>query len=298
MKNFEEYLKEFREYHKNLFDVDKFLEWVKKPIRKSIRVNTLKISPEKLFERLKWNYEKIPWSENGFFVDEKCKLGSTIEHDLGYYYVQEAASMIPVEVLDVKDGDLVLDLCAAPGSKTTQIACKNLHGTIVANEFYIQRAKSLTANVARMGITNCIITNKDGCKFYEIKNAKEIFDKVLVDAPCSAVGTARKNPEVLKKWSLKFLNKISSLQKKLLISGFECLKKGGILVYSTCTTTIEENEEVVKFLLEKYDNAKIEKINIRANYEKGKFQEIRDAIRIYPWHNDTESMFIAKIKKE
>ncbi|MFN3528177.1 MAG: tRNA methyltransferase, partial [Candidatus Altarchaeaceae archaeon] len=96
-----ENLKEFREYHSSLFDVDKFLEWIKKPMRKSIRVNTLKITPEKLFERLKFKKEKVPWSENAYFIYEKGRLGNTIEHTLGYYYIQEAASMIPVEVLDV-----------------------------------------------------------------------------------------------------------------------------------------------------------------------------------------------------
>ena len=127
-----------------------------------------------------------------------------------------------------------------------------------------------------------------------MKNMKERFDKVLVDAPCSEVGTVRKNSDALKIWTPLHVKRMSALQKKLICSGFECLRKGGLMVYSTCTTSVEENEDVVKFLLEKYENAKTEKININLNYDSA--NGVR-AIRIYSWHNDTECAFIAKIKK-
>ncbi len=293
------YSKEFEEYHSNLFDFDEFIKWIQRPLRKSIRVNSIKITPDELFEKLGWKYERIPWvksgSLNGFFVDEKYGLGATIEHALGHYYIQEASSMMSVCALGVSDGDTVLDLCAAPGSNTTQIGELNLSGTIVANDSNRKRIKSLVANLGRIGIMNCIVTNNDGSGFHEIKHIKGKFDKVLVDAPCSEVGTARKNIDALKIWTPGQVKRLSVLQKKLITSGFECLKPGGVMVYSTCTTSIEENEEVVKFLLENFENAKTEKISPDMRYDS--CYEV-DAARVYPWHNDTECAFIAKIKKE
>lgn len=285
------YSENFIDYHKNLFDIDNFSKYMKKPMRKSIQVNTLKITPEKLFEKLNWNNEKILWVRNGFFVDKKYGLGATVEHNLGYYYIQEASSMVAVESLNPGNSDLVLDLCAAPGSKTAQIAQLNTKGTIVANEFDRKRIKALTANVMRMGIKNCVITRKDGRNFNEI--CAERFDKALVDAPCSEVGIARKRPDVLKTWSSEYSKQISKLQKKLICAGFECLKTGGEMVYSTCSTPTEENEDVVKHLIEKYDNAEIQNINLNLNFKKTGY-----GIRIYPWHNNTECAFAAKIKKQ
>jgi len=265
---------------------DKFIDSLKNPIKKSIRVNTLKISPKELFEEFKCKYEKIKWCRNGYYVDLN-RPGNTIEHAMGYIYVQEASSMIPPEALDVCNGMTVLDLCAAPGSKTTQICELNVNGTVVANEFDTRRIKALVSNINRMGATNCIVTNYDGCSFPQKK-----FDRVLVDAPCSEVGTARKNNEILKIWNINYVKRISNLQKKLILSGFNCLKKGGVMVYSTCTTPTEENEEVVKHLLERNPDARIMKIDLNLNSEKTAY-----GLRIYPWHNNTECAFISKIEK-
>ncbi len=285
------YSESFIDYHKNLFDFDLFDSYMKKDMRKSIRVNALKITPDKLFNKLGWKREKIPWARNCFFIDEKYGIGATIEHNLGYYYVQESSSMIAVEALNPKNRDTALDLCAAPGSKTTQIAQLNSDGTVVANEFDGKRALALTANVSRMGVQNCIITRSDGGDFGKMAPGR--FDCVLVDAPCSGVGVARKTPEVLKNWSSNYLNRISKIQKKLICSGFECLKKGGEMVYSTCSTPVEENEDVVRYLQENYKNVKILDVNLNLNFEKTEY-----GIRIYPWHNNTECAFISKIKKE
>ena len=288
-----EYSKEFKEYHSMLFDFKEFIEWMQKPLRKSIRVNSIKIDSKRLFEKLGWGHEKIPWAKEGFWVDMKYGTGATTEHAIGYYYVQEASSMMPVEALSIRNGDMVLDMCAAPGSKTTQIGAINLGGTIIANDSNTGRVKSLISNLTRMGIANCIVTKNDGQKLCKIKKFKEKFDRVLVDAPCSEVGTARKNTDSLRVWTPSYVKRISALQKKLICSGFECLKKGGVMVYSTCTTSVEENEDVVKFLLERYENAGTGRINLNARYESAD----SGAARVYPWHNDTECAFIAKITK-
>lgn len=265
---------------------DMFLDYLKKPRRKSIRVNTLKISPDILFRKFKCDHEKIKWCRSGYYVNLN-RPGNTIEHTIGYIYVQEASSMIPAEALEVCDGMSVLDLCAAPGSKTTQIAEMNVNGTIVANEFDGKRIKALVSNINRMGVSNCIMTKYDGCSF-----PQRNFDRVLADVPCSEVGTARKNNEILKIWNVNYVKRISNLQKKLILSAFECLKKGGVMVYSTCTTTTEENEDVVEFLLEKRSDACISKIKLNIKCEKTEY-----GIRLYPWHNDTECSFVSKIEK-
>ncbi|OQX20925.1 MAG: hypothetical protein BWK75_04290 [Candidatus Altiarchaeales archaeon A3] len=284
---------DFSEHYKNhdAFGEEwtkKFLEYVDIPLRKSIRINTLKISSDEFFRKFTYDHDKILWSDNAYFIDEQ-KIGLKIEHAVGLCYSQESSAMIAAEALDVVNGNVVLDLCAAPGSKTTQIAVKNFSGTIVANELNLKRAQALIANIYRLGITNCIVTNYDACKFPELFK----FDRVLLDAPCSSLGTSRKNKEILKTWEYKFSLAISKVQKKMILDAFSHLKKGGILVYSTCTTPPEENEDVVKFLIDNESDAEVEKIDLKVNCEKNEY-----GIRVYPWHNDTETAFVSKIRKK
>jgi len=280
---------DFFEYHKKFDDewTEKFLEYINIPLRKSIQINTLKISPDDFFKKFPYEHAQISWSRNAYFIDER-KIGLKIEHAVGLCYAQEASAMIAAEALDVADGNVVLDLCAAPGSKTTQIAMKNISGTIIANELNLKRAQALIANIYRLGITNCIVTNYDACKFPDLFK----FDRVLLDAPCSSLGTSRKNKEILKSWKYKFSLAISKVQKKMILDAFSHLKKDGILVYSTCTTPTEENEDVVKFLTDNNSDAEVEEIDLNVNCEKNDY-----GIRVYPWHNNTETAFVSKIRK-
>ncbi len=287
-------------------ELEVFLEICEKYLPTTIRVNTLKIRKEDLVERLSQRYKvkELEWYEDGLIIEDGFSLGNTIEHALGYFYVQEAASMIPPLVLKPRKGDFVLDLCAAPGSKTTQIAqlMKNT-GLIIANDVRIDRIKALTTNLQRCGVSNCVVTMMNGNAF---RNVNLEFDKVLVDAPCSAEGAIRKNYNVLRMWNLRMIKGLSRLQKKLVETGFMRLKEGGRLVYSTCTLAPEENEEVVDFLLRKYENAEVEKVSLRGlrlrkgveEWEGKKFSsEVRRCVRIYPQDNDTEGFFIASIVK-
>src|SRR3989338_265614 len=253
----------FIERYSSLTDWETFKKISLSYLRRSIRVNTLKISIGQLKKRLSksWAMETIPWCNEGFYVEHeegRRDIGNTIEHSLGYFYVQEAASMMPPIVLDPKSDEFVLDMCAAPGSKASQIAqYMENKGILIANDYKGMRIAPLGINMQRMGITNSIITLMEGRFFKNIE-----FDKILVDAPCSGTGTIRKSFKTLRIWNPDMIRRLSSQQKPLIDTAFQILNKGGEMVYSTCSVEPEENEEVVSFLLDKYANAKLEKIKL------------------------------------
>ena len=288
----------FKAYHSRIlgFEVRNFMRYLERPLsRYSIRVNTLKSSErdvERFLRERHVDYGKIPWCESGLWVSSN-EL-DTLEHQLGYYYIQDASSMIPPEALMPKPGETVLDLCAAPGSKTTQIASKMSNtGVLVANEPNAVRISGLVYNIQRCGVMNAVVTRKDGCSYAKFGMS---FDRVLVDVPCSDVGTVRRNPMALGFWSLERIQKLSSLQKKLAAEGFKMLKPGGTMVYSTCTTSIEENELVVERLLDFYPTASLEKVSLPGlKSMPGLTERTRECARILPQHNDTDSFFIAKV---
>ena len=305
-----EFKEKFIERYEKLTDFKEFKKYSLSFLRRSIRVNTLKISLDELKKRLEknWNLEQIPWCKEGFYIEhikkERRDIGNLIEHSLGYFYTQEAASMIPPLVLEPKETDVVLDIAASPGSKTTQIAAMmNNKGVLIANDYQIPRIKPLSLNIQRCGITNCIITLMQGQWFY---NSNIKFDKILVDAPCSGTGTIRKSLKTLRIWNPNMVKRLSITQKQLIETAFNILKQNGTLVYSTCSLEPEENEAVVDFLINKYDNAQLEEIKINnlkrsepiLEFDNNKYNEnIKNCLRIWPQDNDTEGFFVAKIKK-
>ncbi len=306
----------FEKRMKNLLDGEEdyktFLEYSRKPPLRSIRCNTLKIQTDKLKEKLEEKGWKIkqPFSNKEVMIVESellpGELGKAIEHLLGYYYVQEISSMMPMLIFQPRPNELFLDLCAAPGSKTTQAAALMQNtGTIIANDHKMDRIKILASNLERCGCTNTIITRNDAVQLCQKLAKKRIkFDKVLVDVPCSGEGTLRSSPKTFLMWNIKMINKLSRQQEKISASALGVLKEGGEMIYSTCTHAPEENEVVVNFLLENF-NIKIEKINLPVKCRQGilewqgkKFsKQIKDCCRIYPQDNNTEGFFIAKIKK-
>ncbi|MBU4502967.1 MAG: NOL1/NOP2/sun family putative RNA methylase [Nanoarchaeota archaeon] len=296
-----EWKEKFLERYKELTDLDEFLDYSLRPLRKSIRVNTLKTSVNEIKKRFK--LQQIPWCKEGFWLEGEA-IGNTKEHFLGYIYMQESASMIPPEVLNPKEDDKVLDLCASPGSKTTQTAAKmNNEGLIIANDNQISRLKPLQINLQRCGVSNTVITLMEGRWF---RNYPMQFDKIMVDAPCSGIGTIRKSLKTIQWWNQNFIKQMAGIQKQLLRIGFERLKEGGTLVYSTCTLEPEENEGVVDSLLTEHKNAKLEKINLDIKsskpvleFEGQKYSpDIKKCLRIWPQENDTEGFFVAKIRKD
>ena len=303
---------EFLERMGNLLgkELEVYLKFIKKPYKKMIRVNTLKISHDELLKRLKkkrWKIQETSYKE-AFIVEELLpgELGKAIEHQIGYYYVQDLSSMMPPLALVPEKDEAILDLCAAPGSKTTQMAMlmKN-KGTIIANDIALGRIKALQTNLERCGCTNVIITRMKGttiCKRFVKK--KIAFDKILVDAPCSGTGTICSDPHILEMWNPNMIKKLSNEQRKLCIAAISFLKKDGILVYSTCTHEPEENEFVVDYLVRNFD-VKLESFDLPIKTRPGITiwqgkelnKELKKTKRIYPQDNDSEGFFVAKLRK-
>jgi len=301
---FREINRKFVEKYENIDGSDEFYQYMSKPLRKSFRVNLLKTDVKTVIERLKNDFEiePIPWCPEGFFVSSD-EVTNTPEFSLGLIFMQEASSMIPPIVLDVKENMDVLDMAAAPGSKTTQIAAymKNT-GCIIANDVKFTRINILISNIQKFGAINVKVTMKDGRYFKRFENR---FDRVLLDAPCSNVGMIRKNYKYLKLWRQKEVESLSRLQKELILAGYRALKPGGVLVYSTCTLDPEENEEVIDYLLSSTD-AKLERIRLplRSHEPFTEFNgkkyndEVKKCLRIHPQDNDTEGFFVAKVVKD
>lgn len=288
------------------------ISYTKCPV--SIRCNTLKISVSELKERLE-NYGwkiKQPFAEfpEVMVLESSLKpgeLGKTKEHLLGYYYVQEISSMLPMLALKPKAGDMILDLCASPGSKTTQAAAMmENEGTIIANELSMGRIGILNSNLERCGVMNTVVTRKEGVALCErlLKKSQIKFDKILVDAPCSGEGTLRKSPRTFEMWNINMIKKIAGVQRQLASAAMKILKVGGEMIYSTCTLAPEEDEMIVDYLVKNFD-VEVEQLNLPLKFREGVCSwegrelsgEVKKCLRLYPQDNDTDGFFVAKIKK-
>ncbi len=298
----------FIERYSQLTDFEEFKKYSLSFLRRSIRVNTLLTTVKettKSIEAKGWKLEQIPWCKEGFWIDnpERRDVGNLLEFQVGKIYVQEAASMIPPLVLTPKPGEVVLDMCASPGSKTTQMAAmmKN-QGLLIANDYKGIRMQSLGINVQRCGLTNVIVTLQHGNRFNDFQ-----FDKILLDAPCSGTGTIRKSLKTIRMWNPLMITKIAVQQKLLIEAAFRNLKPGGELVYSTCSVEPEENEGVVDSLLKKHADAVIVPAALKGLKASPAILEfksvtydssIKNTMRLWPQDNDTEGFFVAKIRKD
>jgi len=301
----------FKARFEKLTDWDTFAEYCLSFLRRSIRINTLKTdipTVKKSLESIGWILDPVPWCKEAFFIKHKegrRDTGNTIDHQIGYFYIQEAASMIPPLVLDPQPGERVLDMAASPGSKTSQMAqmMKN-EGIIIANDPASIRMAPLASNLTRLGITNCITTIMRGQQFRKYEN---YFDKILVDAPCSGSGTIRKSVKTIRMWNPKSLRGIVNVQRELVIAAYKALKPGGVMVYSTCSLEPEENEALVSWFLEKEPTASLESFSLPGlkhadaitSFEGQEYhKDISKVCRLWPQDNDTEGFFIAKIRKK
>jgi len=288
--------------YKKIFGEDLEKVFQQKEFLWSIRANILKATVDKIEERFKeknYQFEKIPWIKEGFWVKAEENLSKTLEHVLGYYFIQNASSMIPPLVLNPKPDETILDMCASPGVKTTHLASLMQNtGLIVANDITYKRLKALRGNLQRCGVSNSVVTKMFGENFWKTDLK---FSKILLDSPCT--GTGSLNPRILKETSLSSIRTLSKLQKRILISASKCLEENGELVYSTCSLEPEENEENIDFAVKELGLA-TEKIEVNfpfkpaiLEWEERKYDDSVDkAVRIIPT-NKTEGFFICKLRK-
>lgn len=295
---------EFQERMKSLLcdEYDEFLKsYTEKPVR-AFRVNTDKISLEDFSKLNIFSKEKIPFVENGFYFDYDG-IGNHPYHHAGMIYIQEPAAMVPVESVNIQKNWCVLDLCAAPGGKSSQIKNKlGEKGVLVSNEIVPSRCKILTGNMERMGFKNVVTTCMHPQKLK--KEFPETFDMIMVDAPCSGEGMFRKEEIAIEEWSPENVKMCAERQAEILDCAVEMLKQGGFIVYSTCTFSLEENEMTVDAFIERHPEFVIYPVNerVRENTADGirfkncKCENIEYTRRCYPHKTRGEGQFVAVLK--
>lgn len=285
--------KEFIEKYKKLLcdEWEDFFSTIQKKQPKSIWINTKKIHPKALVQKLEEKnifLKKYSFSNQSFEINLK-KPGELEEFKTGEISLQEKGAMLPVIALEICKNDFVLDACAAPGMKTIQAS--NFAKKVIACDVNSTRIKSLLHNKTKYDLNNVEVKRSD------VRNLKEKFDKIILDAPCSSEGLVRKKRDALKNWNEELVRRKAKIQKELIIHCFDLLKENGEMIYSTCSFSPEENEEVVMHLLNQKNNAKIIKIELDGiKIRKNKLCE--NCVRLYPQDNNTQQFFIAKIKKE
>lgn len=248
----------------------------------ALRFNTLKVqSPEERMRILKTlktsSDKKVSWANAAYYFDENVRPGKHPYHEMGLYYIQEPSAMSAAALLAPKPGMRVLDLCAAPGGKSTQLATYlGDSGLLVSNEINTQRSRILSQNIERMGIKNAIVTNEDS--FVLASHFPGFFNAIQVDAPCSGEGMFRKLPEAIEQWSMENVAICAARQKEILDNAAVMLKPGGVIVYSTCTFSKEENEDVIEYFLERHPDFTLEEME-----------------RFWPHKVDGEGHFVAKL---
>ena len=248
----------------------------------ALRFNTLKVqSPEERMRILKTlkisSDKKVSWANEAYYFDENVRPGKHPYHEMGLYYIQEPSAMSAAALLAPKPGMRVLDLCAAPGGKSTQLATYlGDSGLLVSNEINTQRSRILSQNIERMGIKNAIVTNEDS--FVLASHFPGFFNAIQVDAPCSGEGMFRKLPEAVEQWSMENVAICAARQKEILDNAAVMLKPGGTIVYSTCTFSKEENEDVIEYFLERHPDFTLEEME-----------------RFWPHKVDGEGHFVAKL---
>lgn len=241
-----------------------FREGYELPRKFGLRINRDKITPEEFEKLAPFELTPIPWVDNGFYYGENDRPSRHPFYYSGLYYLQEPSAMTPANILPVNPGDKVLDLCAAPGGKATELGAK-LHGKglLAANDISGPRARALLKNVEVFGIPNSLILNEVPAKLAE--NFPEFFDKILVDAPCSGEGMFRKDPDTAKAWKPEKPLECARMQKEIILRAADMLRPGGMLLYSTCTFSPEENEQMISFLMK--ERSEFEILPIPNRYE-------------------------------
>lgn len=260
----------------------------------ALRANTLKISKEMLKEKLNFLKESVPWNDEGYYFDINERPAKSPLYHAGLYYIQEPSAMAVIGLFDIKPGMKVLDLCAAPGGKSINIGSKlKGEGLLVTNDISSTRAKALLKNIELFGISNALIINENQEKIS--RNFPDFFDRIVVDAPCSGEGMFRKDEDLIKSWE-KTRCECPDIQIDLLEKSAKMLKSGGRIIYSTCTFSRSENEDIINLFLQKHSNFSL--VNISKNYGLVGGFNMEASARLFPHNLKGEGHFLCIIEKE
>lgn len=279
-----------KEQFKDRSEYEAFLEGYNKERTYGLRYNPLKTDKENFLRKLPIALRAVPWAEEGLYYEASEHPGKHALHEAGAFYIQEPSAMAVVSVLDPKPGERILDLCAAPGGKSTQIAGRMQgEGLLVSNEIIPSRAKILSQNIERMGVANCVVCREEPKRLAEAFPG--FFDRVLVDAPCSGEGMFRKDETAIAEWSPEHVTMCATRQRDILKQAAGMVSSGGVLVYSTCTFSIEENEGTIRDFTSAHPEFAIEEAYIDGISGSDR------TLRLWPHLIEGEGHFIAKLRR-
>lgn len=280
-----------------------------------LRVNELKVTKEHWLQLTPYqdHLQRIPWTDSAFYYEEGDRPGKHPHYHAGMYYIQEPSAMVPVELLDVQPGMRVLDLCAAPGGKSTQIATKlKGYGILVSNDIATERTKVLAKNIELAGVRNAIVLNEHPSHIAQ--HFQHWFDRVLIDAPCSGEGMFRKNDSMIEEWENFSVDRCSSMQREILDDVAKMVNPGGQIVYSTCTFSPEENEDQIARFLSRHPDYQVVPIQLNWGWTHGQpkwvssevAQQITDeqllslsgTVRLWPHRMKGEGHYVAVLKRD
>jgi NOL1/NOP2/sun family putative RNA methylase len=308
--------KQFEDRMKELLgeEYKEYLQCYTNPHYSGLRVNTMKTTPE-VFERFcPYSIDRVPWVNNGYYYDSEQQPAKHPFYYAGLYYIQEPSAMTPASLLPIRKGDKVLDICAAPGGKSTELGAKlDGEGLLVSNDISNSRAKALLKNIELFGIRNALVVSEAPNKLLDY--FPEYFDKILIDAPCSGEGMFRKSSSIIKNWEEHGVAYYSELQKEIILSVAKMLKPGGYMLYSTCTFSPEENEGTISYLLENYPDFEVVNAipdeetqkELGLSYEGFDFgkpewvngkEELKHCLRLWPHKIKGEGHFITLLHKK
>ncbi|MCD7808438.1 MAG: RsmF rRNA methyltransferase first C-terminal domain-containing protein [Erysipelotrichaceae bacterium] len=285
---------EFKQQMKDILgnEYEDFMKALEDKPLKAIYLNPLK---ENIPTHLNHQYLRShPIVNDAYYYDyDKYELGKSPYFSCGLYYIQEPSALLVAPLLDIKEDDYILDMCGAPGGKTCYVASHlSNNGLMITNDIFPLRAKILSENVERFSLQNTIVTNNDPKDF--ISTLPEFFDKIILDAPCSGEGMFRKNSEAIKQWSMQKVNECAYIQRNLIDTAMQLLKPGGILIYSTCTYNMIENENQIQYILDNYDCTLLP---IKKSNDMCPGIHMESVARLYPHKYQGEGQFIALIQK-
>ena len=295
---------DFKEKMKLLLgeEYEAYLKSFEEPCHNGLRINRLKLDQEMWNQISPFSTKPVPWIENGFYYlsdsadsAEESRPSRHPYYYAGLYYLQEPSAMTPANLLPVEPGDLVLDLCAAPGGKSTELGAKlQGRGLLFSNDISNSRAKALLKNLEMAGIPNFCVSSEAPEKLSGL--LPEFFDKILVDAPCSGEGMFRRDPDMIKSYEKQGPAEYALIQRSIVSEAVKMLKPGGLLLYSTCTFDEEENEGTIRYLLEHFPEMKLRELPQREGFSRG--VELPECVRLFPHQIQGEGHFIALLQKD